>query len=49
VRELKISKSGVGKMLQKHLDAGIIEQELGKGWRLSDPVFAHYLSRLSAA
>ena len=48
VRDLRTSKSGVGKMLQKLLDAGIVEQELGKGWRLSDPVFAHYLSRLSS-
>lgn len=47
IRGLRTSKSGVGKMLQKLLDSGIIEQELGKGWRLSDPVFAHYLSRLS--
>lgn len=48
IRELRISKSGVGKMLQKLLDAGIVEQEIEKGWRLSDPVFAHYLSRLSS-
>ncbi|MFH1830484.1 MAG: hypothetical protein ABH871_06895 [Pseudomonadota bacterium] len=46
LRELRISKSGVGKMLQKLLDAGIVEQEIDKGWRLSDPVFAHYLSRM---
>lgn len=48
IRELRISKSGVGKILQKLLDAGIVEQEIEKGWRLSDPVFAHYLSRLSS-
>lgn len=48
LRELRISKSGVGKMLQKLLDAGIVEQEMERGWRLSDPVFAHYLSRLSS-
>ncbi len=46
LRALHISKSGVGKILQKLLDAGIVEQEIDKGWRLSDPVFAHYLSHM---
>jgi hypothetical protein len=45
LRELRISKSGVGKMLRKLLDAGILELEIENGWRLSDPVFAHYLRR----
>lgn len=46
VRGLRISKSGIGKMLQKLLDTGILEQEVEKGWRISEPVFAHYLRRV---
>ncbi|MCK4608455.1 MAG: hypothetical protein KAT71_03155 [Gammaproteobacteria bacterium] len=41
--QMQIAKSTVGGMLQKFQDNGILEFELESGWRLSDPVFAHYL------
>jgi len=45
LKTVNIPKSSVGKLLKKFTDHGIIEMELTKGWRLSDPVFAHYLRR----
>jgi hypothetical protein len=33
-------------MLRKFLDAGMLEQELERGWRISDPIFGHYLRRV---
>lgn len=47
MRGLRISKSGVGKILQKLLDVGLLEQEVDEGWRISEPVFAHYLHHVS--
>ncbi len=40
------SKSGAGKMLKKFMDNGMLEYELNQGYRLSDPIFAHYLKKI---
>jgi AAA+ ATPase superfamily predicted ATPase len=45
VSKLAISKSTVAKILHKLLDRGMVELESERGWRLSDPVLAHYLRR----
>ena len=42
--KLKISKSTVSYTIQKLLDKGLIEFELEKGYRVSDPVFGYYLA-----
>lgn len=43
---LDVPKSSVGSLLKKFNDNGVIEKELSAGWRLSDPVFAHYLRQV---
>jgi hypothetical protein len=45
IGKLSMSKSTVAKILRRFLDRGILEMELGRGWRLSDPVLAHFLRR----
>ncbi len=40
-----LAKSTVASGLNQLLDRGIVEQELNRGWRLSDPILAHYMRR----
>lgn len=44
LKSIRVSKSSVGKIVKKLLDRGLIEQEAGKGLRLSDPLLGHYLA-----
>ncbi|QQR79368.1 MAG: hypothetical protein IPJ69_08310 [Deltaproteobacteria bacterium] len=41
---IRVSKSTVGKIVKKFMDRGLIEYELEKGYRLSDPLMGHYLA-----
>jgi DNA-binding transcriptional ArsR family regulator len=45
VSRMGISKSTISKTLHRLLDTGFLEIERDRGWRLSDPVLAHYLRR----
>ena len=37
------SKSTIGNSIHKLMDQGLLEQELERGYRLSDPILGHYL------
>lgn len=44
LKEVELPKSTVGKNVHKLLDRGVLEYELNRGYRLSDPIFSHYLA-----
>lgn len=44
LKQIHASKSSVGKTIKKLLDRGLIEYELDKGYRISDPLLGHYLA-----
>lgn len=44
LKSIRVSKSSVGKIIKQLLDRGLIEYELEKGYRISDPLLGHYLA-----
>lgn len=44
LKQVHASKSSVGKVIKKFLDRGLIEYELERGYRVSDPLLGHYLA-----
>jgi uncharacterized protein len=46
LKQLNIAKSSIEKILVKFRDNGVLEYEIEKGWRLSDPILGHYLRRV---
>lgn len=44
LKSIRASKSSVGKIIKKLMDRGLIEHEIAKGYRLSDPLLGHYLA-----
>lgn len=44
LKSIRASKSSVGKIVKKLMNRGFIENEAGKGYRLSDPLLGHYLA-----
>ncbi len=44
LKQIQASKSSVGKIVKKLLDRGLIEFEMEKGYRISDPLLGHYLA-----
>ena len=45
IEAVALSKSTAGKVLHDLRDKGIVEHEANRGWRLSDPVLAHFIAR----
>ncbi|MCP4676760.1 MAG: hypothetical protein GY854_14850 [Deltaproteobacteria bacterium] len=44
VVQSRLSKSTISHTLGQLLDMGLVEHEAERGWRLSDPILAHYLA-----
>lgn len=44
LKQVHASKSSVGKIAKKLLDRGLIEYELDRGYRISDPLLGYYLA-----